>query len=53
MKLIERRHKIVHGGDYNQHGNLNPINYNRVLRKIIELRKLVESCDALLANKKI
>jgi hypothetical protein len=53
IKLIERRHKIVHGGDYNHHGNLNPIHYSRVLRKIIELRKLVESSDALLENKKI
>lgn len=52
-KLIERRHKIVHAGDYNQHGNLNPINYGRLLRKFVEMRKLVEACDTLLENRKI
>ncbi len=52
-KLIERRHKIVHAGDYNQHGNLNEINYNRLLRKIIEVRKLVQSVDSIMAENKI
>ena len=51
--LIERRHKIVHAGDYNQYGNLNGINYARMVKKIIELRKLVESSDKLLENRKI
>lgn len=52
-QLIERRHKIVHSGDYNHHGNLHSINYARMLRKIIELRKLVEACEALLEMRKI
>ncbi len=44
-KLIERRHKIVHSGDYNQHGRLNQVDYRYMLRKIIEVRRLVDSCD--------
>lgn len=52
-KLVERRHKIVHAGDYNKHGRLNPINYYRMLKKFIELRKLVQSTDAVLENDKI
>lgn len=52
-KLVERRHKIVHTGDYNQFGNLNPIEYNKLVRKIIELRKLVYSSDVLLEIRKI
>ena len=51
-KLIERRHKIVHAGDYNQHGNLRTIEYTSLVRKIIEVEKLVESCDGLLRLKK-
>lgn len=52
-KIIERRHKIVHAGDYNQHGNLNEIHYGRLLRKIVEVQKLVMSVDAVLADAKI
>lgn len=52
-KLIERRHKIVHAGDYNQHGRLNEIHYSRLVRKIIEVRKLVQCVDAELADAKI
>ena len=51
--LIDRRHKIVHAGDYNCHNNLNPLEYRKILRKIIELEKLVFSSEVLLTNKKI
>ena len=53
QKLIERRHKIVHAGDYNQHNNLNSIEYRYLLRKIIELRKLVQACEIVLNENKI
>ncbi|MET0082688.1 MAG: HEPN domain-containing protein [Sedimenticola sp.] len=52
-KIIDRRHKIVHAGDYNQYGNLRSVDYSRMLRKILELRKLIEACESLLDMRKI
>jgi hypothetical protein len=49
--LIERRHKIVHAGDYNSRGQLNKIDYKMMLRKIVLVRKLVASCDNLMLKK--
>ena len=42
----------VHTGDYNHHGNLNSIHYIRLIRKMVELRKLVLSSDQLLGARK-
>ena len=52
-KLVERRHKIVHAGDYNQHGNLNAIEYQRMFRKILQIRVLVANFEKILADQKI
>jgi hypothetical protein len=52
-KLVERRHKIVHAGDYNHHGNLNAIEYQRMFRKILEIRVLVGNMEKVLAEAKI
>ncbi len=52
-KLVERRHKIVHAGDYNSHGNLNAIEYQRLFKKILELKLLVTNVDKALRDEKI
>lgn len=52
-KLVERRHKIVHAGDYNSHGNLNPIEYQRLFKKILETRVLVLNVDKILHEERI
>ena len=52
-KLVDRRHKIVHAGDYNQNGKLNDIDYRLLYKKMLEVKKLVESVDAVLDENKI
>ncbi|WP_355661309.1 HEPN domain-containing protein [Halomonas salifodinae] len=52
-KLVERRHKIVHAGDYNQHGRLNQIEYQKTFKRILEIRVLVINIERLLAAEKI
>ena len=52
-KLVERRHKIVHSGDYNHHGNLNAIEYQRMFKKILEIRVIVGNTEKILAAEKI
>ena len=51
--IIKRRHKIVHSGDYNTHGKLNPIAYSTYIRKMDDIEKLVKSSESLLKRKKI
>ena len=51
--LVERRHKIVHAGDYNQHGRLNPIEYQKTFKRILEIRALVENMEKRLVIAKI
>lgn len=52
-KLVERRHKIVHAGDYNQHGRLNQIEYQMTFKWILEIRVIVANIEKLLAVEKI
>lgn len=52
-RLVERRHKIVHAGDYNHHGNLNAIEYQRSFKKILEIRVLVGHTERVLSGEKI
>lgn len=51
--IIKRRHQIVHAGDCNTHGNLNPIAYTTYLRKMRDIQTLVSSSETLLKKKKI
>ena len=46
--LVERRHKIVHYGDYNQHYRLRPIDVARTRRQLADLQLLVEEAERLL-----
>lgn len=48
MKLIERRHEIAHGGDYNQHGRINDIDEKRVGRWVRQLEALVTAMDEII-----
>ncbi len=46
--LVERRHKIVHYGDYNQHYRLRPIDVPRTNRQLADLRLFVEQAESFL-----
>ena len=50
-KLIERRHKIAHGGDYNSHGNLNKINLKETEKRIDALKLFVHCIDEIVSNR--
>lgn len=50
-KLVERRHKIAHGGDYNSHGNLNKINLKEIEKRINALKLFVQFIDEIVANR--
>jgi len=51
--LIERRHKIVHSGDYNQFRQLNEVNYRRLIRRMMLLGKFIYACEDVLYDNKI
>ena len=50
-KLIRRRHSIVHGGDYNDQGNLQQIDKDKVLKRIDHLQLLVENMEEIIDSK--
>jgi len=47
-KLIERRHEIAHGGDYNLHGRINDIDEKRVGTWVKSLEELVKAMDEII-----
>lgn len=49
--LIERRHGIVHNGDYNRHYRINDISKEQVERRINDLEILVINMDEIIDNK--
>lgn len=49
--LIERRHRIVHDGDYNKQGRIRDIKETIVEKRITDLELLVENMDYILENK--
>lgn len=49
--LIERRHQIVHDGDYNKRSHINDIQEAVVERRITDLEVLVKNMDYILENK--
>ena len=50
-KLVERRHKIAHAGDYNSHGRIVDIDEEKIGRRIKHLELLVTNMDAILCNR--
>jgi len=50
-KLILRRHKIVHDGDYNSHRRLSAIEAARILKRIKDLEILVKNMDEIICNR--
>lgn len=48
--LVRRRHEIVHGGDYNKHGRLVPIDFRRIIRRIKDLILFVNAADQIITN---
>ncbi|WP_406720394.1 HEPN domain-containing protein [Thioclava litoralis] len=46
--LIEKRHAIAHTGDLNSHGNTQPVNREKIRRRIQELKELVDACDKII-----
>jgi len=50
-KLIERRHDIVHSGDYNSHENIKPINEDQIARRIKDLELFVLNLDEIICNR--
>lgn len=49
-KLIERRHSIVHDGDYNEHGKIKQVKETDINR-IKCLRELVDNMEAIINNR--
>jgi hypothetical protein len=47
MKLVERRHEIVHEADLNSRGKLEPIEASEVHKQIGSLILFIESCEFL------
>ena len=50
-KLIDRRHDIAHGGDYNSHDKLKDINESQVRKRVSDVRLLVGEMDAIICNR--
>lgn len=50
-ELIDRRHEIVHAGDYNQANRIQDIDEVRVKRWITALEDLVEAMDEIICNR--
>lgn len=50
-KLVERRHKIAHAGDYNSHGRIVDIDEEQVGRRIKDLELLVKNIDEIICNR--
>jgi len=48
--LVERRHKIVHDGDLNQHGKPTQISGTWVRNRLRDVQKLVGACDEILQH---
>ena len=48
--LIERRHSIVHDGDYNKHGNLRRLNSYRIVSRIRYISIFIEGAEEFLKN---
>jgi hypothetical protein len=46
--IVERRHKVVHEGDLNAHRRINPINYNEMKRRIIDVVAYVSGAEQIL-----
>jgi len=49
-KIIERRHNIVHDGDYNIHGKIKPVRETDISR-ISDLKILVDNMDYIIENR--
>lgn len=50
-KLIKRRHRIAHGGDYNQHGRLRNIDQSTIGKRIKDVDLLVEQMDEIVCSR--
>lgn len=50
-KLIERRHEIVHDGDYNAHGHIKDIDPEQIKKRIGHLDILVSQMDQILSSR--
>ena len=50
-KLVERRHQIAHGGDYNSHNRIVDIDENQIAKRIKDLELLVTNIDTILCNR--
>lgn len=46
--IVERRHNIVHEGDLNAHGRLNPIDHREMEKKIIDIVTYVSGAEQIL-----
>ena len=49
-KLVERRHQIVHDGDYNEHNRITPVSQADI-KRIRLLRLLVDNMEEIVNNK--
>lgn len=51
QKLIDRRHQIAHGGDYNKHGRIRDIDEKSIEKQLRDLETLVENMDEIICNR--
>ncbi|MGD9159884.1 MAG: HEPN domain-containing protein [Desulfobacteraceae bacterium] len=49
--LVERRHKIVHYGDYNSHQKLIAIDTVQIVKRINDLKLFVKYMDEIIENR--
>ena len=50
-KLVEKRHRISHGGDYNAHGRIRNIDESVVERRMNDMELLVKHMDDIICNR--
>ncbi|NQU68207.1 MAG: hypothetical protein HQ510_09725 [Candidatus Marinimicrobia bacterium] len=50
-KLIERRHEIAHGGDYNSYGRLRAIEEDGIAKRMKDLELFVVNLDEIVCNR--
>lgn len=50
-KLIERRHQIAHNGDYDKYHKIIDIKEDAILRRIKNLKTLVQNMDEIIENR--
>lgn len=49
--LVDRRHKIAHGGDLNSHGKLRQLDFKDLKKRLKDLETFVSAAEAIIENR--